>query len=280
MVGREGTLGALYPSFKQNLYQQPAVDHSTQATSFILRHVAARGQRPGYSVRTRLSLCQERVVTNGKKRAGEVARIALGREPEIVGGFPLSPTQGTPNGNSPSACHGNKRKNETVGIAFCWETQIVRRDLPHASFTGHGILPSPAMFALYLGSVTVSMYQRLQAFRRASTGQIADFRHLPNSASPALGDHQDEGPNCGVNCRHHCVLCVRCHFAGSQFGRRTSVLVATRFRGRPCRTDRLPVMLAACQTDPSLPSITSLAVPGESPPAGPTRYAYSPRRSP
>jgi hypothetical protein len=31
-------------------------------------------------------------------------------------------------------------------------------------------LPSPAMFAVYLVSVTVSMYQRLQAFLPTSTG--------------------------------------------------------------------------------------------------------------
>ena len=111
------------------------------------------------------------MVTNGKKRAGEVAGIAFWRQTEIVGGFPLSPTQGTPSGNSPLACHGNKRKPETTGIAFCWETQIVCRSIErNTSFTGHGKLPSPAMFAVYLGSVTVSMYQRLQIFLPTSTG--------------------------------------------------------------------------------------------------------------
>ena len=111
------------------------------------------------------------MVTNGNKCAGKVAGIAFWRETEIVGGFPLSPTQGTPSGNSPFACHGNKRKPETAGIAFCWETQIVCRSIErNTSFTGHGKLPSPAMFAVYLGSVTVSMYQRLQVFLPASTG--------------------------------------------------------------------------------------------------------------
>ena len=102
------------------------------------------------------------MVTNRKKRVGEVAGIAFCRETKIVGGFPLSPMQGTTSVNSAFACHGNKRKNETAGIAFCWETQIVCRDLPslagtpierNASFMGHGNLPSPATFALYLGSV-------------------------------------------------------------------------------------------------------------------------------
>jgi hypothetical protein len=44
----------------------------------------------------------------------------------------------------------------------------------NTSFTGHGKLPSPAMFAVYLGSVMVSMYQRLQVF-------------LPTSTGPAMG---------------------------------------------------------------------------------------------
>ena len=99
----------------------------------------------------RLSLCQEPVVTNGNKRAGEVAGIAFWRQTEIVGGFPLSPTQGTPSGNSPFACHGNKRKPETTGIALCWETQIVCRSIErNTSFTGHGKLP----FTSYVRSIS------------------------------------------------------------------------------------------------------------------------------
>ena len=50
--------------------------------------------------------------------------------------------------------------------------------------------------------------------------------------------------------------------------------------GRGCVLGPLPVMLAACQNDPFLPSITSPDVPSASRPAGPTRYAYLPERSP
>ena len=61
-------------------------------------------------------------------------------------------------------------------------------------------------------------------------------------------------------------------------------LPETRLSGRPREVaylGPLPVMLApSCQTVISPPSLTSPDVPSAPLPAGPTRYAYSPGRSP
>ena len=66
----------------------------------------------------------------------------------------------------------------------------------------------------------------------------------------------------------------------TSIGGAAKLLTPARLGGRGCVLGPLPVMLAACQTVISPPSITSPDVPSALLPAGPTRYAYLPRRSP